>query len=286
MTTLISWITYDQRGPASLYIASDSRFSWGNSTYWDSGRKIYFSNKYPDIFGFCGDVMFCSQIMSQITSYIDACHVFEHTTSSDSRFDLIYNLVKRSFGDYPLKFSLKNFQILYATREKKRCFHIYLIEWIKNEDINKMWKKRKITLPTKTGIIESLGTGGELYRKHYIDNYKSSEIGEFSRSYYSALSSHIESGLDNLTGGSIQLAGLFNVGSAKAHGVIKNNRRYIYGMEVDAHERINNIRWVNDQFENCDGNNARRFLSAQIQPLPRNINNPLGKGTKKIHLPR
>lgn len=122
MTTLISWITYDQRGPASLYIASDSRFSWGNSTYWDSGRKVYFSNKYPDIFGFCGDVIFCSQIMSQITSYIDSCDVFEHTTSSDSRFDLIYKLVKRSFGDYPIKLALNNFQILYATRKKNVAF--------------------------------------------------------------------------------------------------------------------------------------------------------------------
>lgn len=286
MTTLISWITYDQRGPASLYIASDSRFSWGGSAYWDSGRKIYFSSKYPDILGFCGDVIFCSQVMSQIISYIDACDVFEHANISDSRFELIYELVKRNFGDYPTKFALNNFQILYATRENKRCFHVYLIEWIQKETADKMWKKRKITLPTKTGIIESLGSGGELYRKHYIEKYKGSEIGEFSRSYYTALSSHIESGLDPLTGGPIQLAGLFNVDSAKVHGVIKNNKRYVYGMEVDAREKINNIRWVNDQFENCDGNDTQRFASAQIQPLPRNINNPQGKGTKKIHLPR
>ncbi|MDY0902001.1 hypothetical protein [Pantoea agglomerans] len=279
MTTLISWITYDQRGPASLYIASDSRFSWDKFANWDSGRKIYFSSKYPDILGFCGEVMFCSQIMSQITSYIDACDVFENTQSSDLRFELVYELVKRSFGDYPINFALDSFQILYSTRENKRSFQIYLIEWMKKKPTDKMWNKRKLSLPAKTGLIEALGSGGEIYRKHYIGQYLTSDIGKLSRSYYSALSSHIDSGRDPLTGGPIQIAGLFNTGSAIAHGVIKKDERYVYGMKVDPHEKINNIRWVNDQFENCNGNDVKRYITAQIQPLPRSIKNSLGKNT-------
>ncbi|QXX84205.1 hypothetical protein J6836_07475 [Providencia sp. R33] len=286
MTTLISWITYDQNSPASLYIASDSRFSWNESTYWDSGRKVYLSNKYPDIFGFCGDVVFCSQVISQVVSYIDTCDIFKDNTGSDSRFELVYNLIKRSFGHYPTIFALESFQILYGTREKKGEFHVYVVEWSKTKPTNQRWSNRKLQLPSKTGLIGCFGSGSTHYTQHYNGVYMNSDIGGYSRSYYISLYSHINSGHDPRTGGSIQLAGLFNKHGAIAHGVINDGKRYLYGMEVDPHEKINNIRWVNERFENCDGNNIKRYEYAQIQPLPHNLNNPLGKSTRKILLPR
>lgn len=286
MTTLVSWVTYDQRGPASLYIASDSRFSWEKRACWDSGRKIHFSNKYPVILGFCGDVMFCSQVISQVISYIDACDIFEKDVNTDTRFDLVFNLIKRSFGDYPVVFALESFQILYATRESRRCFHTYIIKWDKNKSKDQRWSTRKLSIPSQTDLIVTLGSGGRPYRKHYEEIYSKSEIGGLSRSFYSSLSSHIDSGKDPYTGGPIQLASLTNIGGSNALGVIKNNKRYLYGMEIDPHEKINNIRWVNDLFENCDGNDVKRLKQAQVQPLPRNLNNPLGKNTKKIPLPR
>jgi hypothetical protein len=279
MTTLISWVTYDQTGPASLYIASDSRLSWGKQAHWDSGRKVYFSNKYPDILGFCGEAMFCSQVMSQILAYIDSCDVFDQAITSDSRFDLVFNLVKRSFGEYPLSFALDSFQIIYATRENKRNFHTYLIKWRKHNQKDKRWSKEKLKMPHKAGLVASLGSGSESYQEHYRELYFNSDIGGLSRSFYSSLSTHIDTRSDPLTGGAIQIAGLFNVGSAKAHGVIKNGKRYIYGMEVDPHDNINNVRWVNEKFENCDGKSVKRRPDAQIQPLPKSISNPLGKST-------
>lgn len=279
MTTLISWVTYDQRGPASLYVASDSRLSWGKYAHWDSGRKVYFSSKYPDILGFCGEAMFCSQVMSQIMAYIDCCDVFEQDITSESRFEFVYNLVKRSFGEYPVSFALDSFQIIYATREDKRSFHTYLIEWVKNKPKNERWCHRKLPMPSKTELVVCLGSGASLYDDHYRTLYRNSDIGGLSRSFYSSLSTHIETKADPLTGGPIQLASLFNVGSAKTHGVIKGEKRYVYGMEVDPHDKINNVRWVNDKFENCDGNSIQRYPQAQIQPLPKSIRNPLGKST-------
>lgn len=270
MTTLISWISYDQRSPASIYIASDSRFNWDGKAFWDSGRKIYFSNKYPDILGFCGDVLFCSQLLSQIISYIDSCDIFEESGSSDSRSELVYSLIKRSFGSYPASFALETFQILYVTRQAKKEFHVYVIEWVKDRVGEDKWKKIKIKIPDKTGIIQSLGSGGDKYIQHYGIFYGSSDVYGLSRSYYFALNSHIESGEDSKTGGPIQLAGLFNEGSAKIHGVIKNEKRYLYGMEIDPHQKLNLVRWVNDRFENCDGFDTKRQFDAQIQPLPKN----------------
>jgi hypothetical protein len=50
MTSLIAWIGVDSRGPASAYLASDSRISWASGAHWDIGRKLFTSEKSADLF--------------------------------------------------------------------------------------------------------------------------------------------------------------------------------------------------------------------------------------------
>ena len=65
MTTLVSWIAYDQRGPSAAYIATDSRISWGVSDVWDGARKCFASREYRDLFGYVGDVLLPSLVLGQ-----------------------------------------------------------------------------------------------------------------------------------------------------------------------------------------------------------------------------
>lgn len=58
MTLLASWAAIDTHGISSAYIVSDSRISWGNKKYFDFGKKVFASKKYPEIFGYAGDVLF------------------------------------------------------------------------------------------------------------------------------------------------------------------------------------------------------------------------------------
>ena len=273
MTTLVSWTAHDQVGPSSLYVASDSRLSWGDHAHWDHGRKIFYSKKYPDILGFCGEAMFCSQILSQVMDYIDACNLFLITNKSDERFALVYDLIKRSFNvnNYPREFALDSFKIIYATRTGKRDFSTFLIEWSKDKNNVETWVARELEQPSSTGIIISCGSGAKYYDAHYGKSYKNSDIGGVSRSFFSALHTHIHNNEDPLTGGAIQITGLFNVGSAQAHGVVYENKRYIYGMEVSPHDNLNNVKWVNELFENYDGSKGKILEGAQRQPLPREI---------------
>ncbi|MFC2974552.1 hypothetical protein ACFOJE_20360 [Azotobacter bryophylli] len=282
MTTLISWITYDQNKQSSLYIASDSRLSWSSQVTWDSGRKVYCSSKYPDILGYCGDVTFCSQITSQVMTYIDSCEVFEVEPSPHQRFQLIYNLIKRSFGAYPTKCALDEFSIIYATRIKKYSFAAFEIKWSKA----KGWESNELKIPNQTGIITASGSGGGIYKNRYRNNFERSDISGYSRSYYSCLYHHVISGDDPLTGGPIQLAGIFNTKAAIHHGVLMGGARYIYGMEVDETQNMNCVRWINENFENCDGQALVRHANAQRQPLPKNIGKPLGKDSRRKPLPR
>src|SRR5262245_51310913 len=72
MTTLISWCGVDQRGPASIYIAADSRVTWPGNGMWDFARKVFAAKRHPDILGYCGHAFFPTQTLGQLIELIDA----------------------------------------------------------------------------------------------------------------------------------------------------------------------------------------------------------------------
>ena len=75
MTLLASWIGIDTHGPTSAYIVSESRFVWDSSRHFDYGKKVFASKSYPEIFGYAGDVLFPSIVLSQILEMIDLSYL-------------------------------------------------------------------------------------------------------------------------------------------------------------------------------------------------------------------
>jgi hypothetical protein len=89
MTTLFSWLSVDNRGPSSIYIVSDSRITWGSSgKRWDSGRKV-FATKSADIFGYCGEVLFPSLVLSQLGDLIDRDILWSSDCAAENRHSKI-----------------------------------------------------------------------------------------------------------------------------------------------------------------------------------------------------
>lgn len=78
MTLVVSWVGIDTKGPgsASAYLTGDSRISWGNGEYFDYASKVFAFNNYPDILGYCGDVLFPSIVLSQITEMADTEYLY------------------------------------------------------------------------------------------------------------------------------------------------------------------------------------------------------------------
>lgn len=269
MTTLICWVTYDQNKPASIYLASDSRLSWSEKTFWNNGRKIFYSKKYPDILGYCGDVVFCSQVISQVISYIDECDVFKGVFDSEIKIEIIKKTIFEALSQYPISNSIGLFEIIYITREEKYQFKIYSLKWDKNNG----WDTSSIFLPeidlkevTRARLLCAIGTGGIKYELYYNKFYKDSDIGGYSRSYFMCLDSFLETNIDSYSGGTIQIAALYTKNEAMPHGLIKNNEKHLYGLKVDRVNFNNEIRWVNECFENCDIETMMRQEGAQIQP--------------------
>lgn len=269
MTTLISWLAYSNNKQASIYIASDSRFNWDDNKVWDRGRKIYCSSKYPDILGYAGDVVFCSQIISQTITYIDACNIFEAPFSVERKVETISSLIERSLLLLPQEIIANpefSFSIIYATRESKYSFKAFKMSW----DNKNKWSVE--ALPTdKPGLLYYGGTGGNKYKEMYTNLFSGSDIGGLSRAFFCALQMHVASQADPATGGPLQLAAIFTNGVPKPHGYIESGKRFIYGVEVPEHENINTIRWVNERFENCDGNAMHIAIGEQRQPIPAKI---------------
>lgn len=71
MTLIVAWVSRDQDGPSTVYIASDSRLTQG-AAIWDHGKKVYASRTATWIFGFCGAALIVSQLVSQMVDAIDA----------------------------------------------------------------------------------------------------------------------------------------------------------------------------------------------------------------------
>jgi hypothetical protein len=102
MTTLISWVGVDSRSASSVYIASDSRISWGSSNCWDTGRKVFASKIRPDVFGYCGDVLFPTQVLGQLIEQIDQSILFSHGEPFRSRAKIVKQALAASLGNIPV----------------------------------------------------------------------------------------------------------------------------------------------------------------------------------------
>ena len=127
MTTLVAWVGIDQRGPASIYLGSDSRISWPGVGMWDHGRKLFAVKDQPHLLGYCGEVFLPTQVLSQIVEMIDGGLLLERSGTPDASVGRIMNVVTDCLISYPAKIG-PEFSILYATRtaEGTGCsFHLY-----------------------------------------------------------------------------------------------------------------------------------------------------------------
>jgi hypothetical protein len=268
LTTLISWVGADPRRLSSIYLASDSRMTWPNSSTWDCGRKLFASDHQPDVFGYVGEAFFPSQTLGQIVDHIDSGLLLNRGTPPLQRAALIAETLERSAKEYP-RVSGERFEILYATRHghgSSSLFALFHLEFSGGRVAGPV----SIELPKKSGVVKVLGSGGTTFERT-LTVWQSGEVGGTSRSVFSALAEVLRTPGDPSSGGPPQLVGLYGVGNGKTFGVIWEGRRFCCGLEVGNTGRQRNVRWHNELFEICDPTALRRLAGAQPQPRPRSM---------------
>jgi hypothetical protein len=267
MTSLISWVGVDSRGPASLYLASDSRISWGRGSHWDMGRKLFTCRQSPDLFGYCGDVLFPSLLLSQVSERIDLG--FKVSQGTAMRHTAFLSVAEASHECYPAA-QRRAFTILHSARDSSgmsSVFHLWRTSW----DPLSGWSDEEIGLPTESVLILAVGSG-ESTVASYDDAWRRSEVGRTSRAVFSAFCDSLRSGTDSFSGGAPQLVGLYRKGVGESFGIIYQNARYLFGVPAGPDEAaLMALEWRNELFERCDVLSLKHMSGAQRHARPKHL---------------
>lgn len=264
MTTLQSWISYSDTGvythlPRAVYLASDSRITWGAADRrWEAGRKVFATNVEPHLFGFCGDVVLPALIIGQIVSAIDAGILFSNATSSDERHEAVLRAVARGVA-CAISTPTLDFVIHHLHRERawpETLFRAWSIFYSSNR---RTCTSSESSIPLTTGVVGSFGSGRQVANAHY-KRWESTEAVGRSRAILASFCDSVSSGEDPLSGGPPQLAALYTDGPPVQIGMFIGGRRYMNGLEVDVGPSLLNAEW-----RDCLGQNINPETGGRVQ---------------------
>lgn len=267
MTILIGWLGVDSHSPCSAYLMSDSRFTWGvNPTGYDYGRKLFALNNSPDILGYCGDVLFASQILSQIVGLDNEHMLFPINSDSETRSKIVLEQIAKQFSHYPQFARSKSF-IYHISRDVNASFHTY--EYSNNNGLDSWTVKELSASQAKSSLIFAAGSGAKEFRCLY-KSYQNGDIAGTSRNIFQCFCDSLMHSKIPSCGGSPQLVGLYRGEkfNGLSFGIIYHGTRYFLGSPSPTMDNYNVIRWYNENFEICDGNSMERFSNAMRQPNP------------------
>jgi hypothetical protein len=266
MTALISWVGVDARGPASVYLASDSRITWpGTRERWDYGRKVFACTASPEVFGFCGDALVGTQILAQLVALIDSQLLFSFAETPGHKAVRVLQFIDQSLTTYP-RTSKEHFQVVYATRQGSglpATFAAFTLTWSQEAKAT----VSILPMPGHSDLVAALGSGAASVRRSF-HNWSQSDVGGTSRAVNSAFCDGLRCTSDVSTGGAPQLAGLYRVGQPRVFGTVWRGALYYNALPVGAPEYFTDIEWRNELFERSDPSTLGVLRGAQRQPAP------------------
>jgi hypothetical protein len=268
MTLLVSWVGVDTHGVASAYIAADSRISWEKTATFDHGRKVFAMRRSPDILGYCGDVLFPTMVLAQITEMADHGLLFSANAPCKTKFEAIKEKLVEHFHRYPRmveRITADTLQVLHISRDPvdNLKFSCWRISWTRKSG----WMGSSTPMPTESGILFLLGSGAPDFSRNY-QRYTKGPDRSTSRSVFHCFCGTLLTTQDEHCGGAPQLVGIYRKPSspANAYGIIWEKKRYFLGALVDRDVDFSGVEWRNELFELCDGSTMKRLPEAQPQP--------------------
>lgn len=269
MTSLIAWVGVDSHGPSSAYFAADSRITWPGASVWDHGRKLFACRRYPHIIGYCGDVLFPIQTLSQITEMIDSDLLVRPSDDIDACTERVVSVISHAFATYPPG-AKQGFEVLYCIRHGVTVPSRFYLRQITFHP-GTAPRISAIAMPGQSEVVAILGSGAPSLKAH-LARWQASDVGGTSRAVFSAFCDSLRSGDDQHSEGPPQLVGLWRNAAARTFGIIWQQRCYFYGTDIDP-AIANEVRWYNELFEICDPQTRMRKQDAQPQPRPKALQN-------------
>lgn len=264
MTTLAAWTSVDSRSPSACYLVSDSRMSWPNGTGWDSGQKLFTSRRFPDIFGYCGDVQFPTLAFRQVLDLMDQAAVVSDDSSLEARNRFLTEHLQLAYQSYPAKVSTTS-TILHFGRQgsgMSSVFMLWRLDWSSTQPVT----STLVQLPIDSALGVTIGSGSKPFIRR--DKKWKDAQGRTSRGIFSTFCDAISSGEDPRSGGPPQLVGIYRTGVGRMFGVVVEEQLFLAGTLVQSHKQITSFEWRNRLFERMDPLTLGRLPGAQAQPRP------------------
>lgn len=275
MTTLIAWTSYSDTGesphlPRAMYVASDSRITWGSAARrWEAGRKIFTPLTAPHIFGYCGDALFPTLALGQIISAIDYGILFPSDASPSEKNKIIFASIQESHKQRHGA-PEQNFTILHVHRTQNWPSTAFAAWVISYDAAAKSWNCDQISLPSTTTIAIVLGSGASFAEAH-ASRWASSDVGGTSRAIFSAFCDAVTSGNDPLSGGVPQISALYTENAPRPLGYVENGFTFLHGLQIAPCGPLANIEWRDRLFQEVDPytfkpmQGARRFARPPLK---------------------
>ncbi len=250
MTLIAGWASLDNKPKkkeiSAIYLLSDSRISWSDQQNWNNARKIFCFSNHPDIIGYCGDVLFPTQVISQIITLGDAGLLFVKSDGGETKSNKIFTAIQKLFENYPTSKPYPSFSIIHCGKEIDGDFYGNILRWKIDEGWNK--KPEKINFPDSSGIFCMEGSGAPEFRS-LIDNHFKIGIPITSSNIFQSFIQTLKNTKLASVGGPPQLAGIYRGSFAKTFGIIFDHKRYVLGLEFDDAEDYGELEWRNELFE-------------------------------------
>ena len=158
----------DSRGPAAIYIASDSRINWPAGTLgapqWSHARKTYSTTRAPHIMGYVGDVLFPALALPTVMAQLDEA---PQEGSIEEAQECALKLVQAAWRDVPAGVRLGS-DIVHCTKVgtgvKDVQFGVQILSLPAGSD---RWSTTVLEIPQVSSRIEFLGSGHKELKKAY-----------------------------------------------------------------------------------------------------------------------
>jgi len=292
MTTLAFWSAYDNHGISSIYISTDSRFTYLDSggnvvKICDNSQKTFLSPLTPDIFGiYGGSVGEFHEIIS------DVIHELTVLRSMQMKEEYVSSIAKKiSYSIKQRNMKSPNGRIVHGFRwvsSVEFTFVEYLIEEINgavsvnvkpvaikaHEGFDGSYKK----LSELVSFCYERASGADSLYAVKRDDKDISQRG-FCRWHWQVFCDHIKNPRDEYTGGAPQLVGLYRKWNGINFGIYFNSLPYIYGKRIDAtglDSIPDQMKWHDELFQRINKygeiivdaqRHARITSEPQIEPL-------------------
>jgi hypothetical protein len=254
MSLVVSWIAVHHKA-ASLYIASDSRISWGASHHWDHAQKVFALTTTSELFGYAGDVLFPTQTLSQLSHLAQTGVLFERDEQPHKRAERYAKLITSALESYPKDCLAESFDILYACCNDG-TFSLFRLSFVSSSKLS----STQIEVPNKSGPIEILGSGREPFETQY------KQEPQTSYAVFHALAKVIDAKSDPKVGGIPQAVSLYSDGRTNVYGLSYFGTAALLGLEVAAPGCPPAVEWRNENFEGWDFIAKKLKQGTQRQP--------------------